>query len=142
VDIFHNLPIKGSPQSVFEAVATPGGLVNWWPNEAAGDPAQGSEYQLQFGPDYLWRGIVTKYSPVTAFELEMTVLDEDWNGTRVGFVLEAVGNETLLRFGHIGWPHLNDHYRTSCYCWAMYLRCLKRYVELGVVVPYGDRLDA
>ncbi|MCH8956850.1 SRPBCC domain-containing protein, partial [candidate division KSB1 bacterium] len=35
----------------------------------------------------------------------------------------------------------NEHYRVSCYCWAMYLRLLKRYVEHGETVPYEDRLD-
>jgi uncharacterized protein YndB with AHSA1/START domain len=45
-DIFHSLPIKGPPQRVFEAVATPAGLINWWPNEAEGNPAEGSEYLI------------------------------------------------------------------------------------------------
>ena len=31
--------------------------------------------------------------------------------------------------------------RTSCYCWVMYLRILKRYVEHGEMVPYERRLD-
>ena len=140
-DIFHNLPIKGSQQSIFQAVATPFGLINWWPNEALGTPSEGSEYELQFGPDYLWRGIVTKYSPANEFEIEMTASDQDWNGTRIRLLLESTNNETLLRFQHVGWPTANDHYRRSCYCWAMYLRCLKRYVELGTVVPYCDRFD-
>ncbi|HIE96427.1 MAG: SRPBCC domain-containing protein [Fuerstiella sp.] len=101
-EIIHDLPIKGTPQSVFEAVATPEGLINWWPNEAIGVPAEGSEYELQFGPDYLWRRIVTKYSPCSEFEIEMTVSDEDWNGSRIGFLLESTGNDTLIRFQHVG----------------------------------------
>jgi uncharacterized protein YndB with AHSA1/START domain len=30
----------------------------------------------------------------------------------------------------------------SCYCWAMYLRVLRRYLEHGERVPYEGRLDA
>jgi hypothetical protein len=36
---------------------------------------------------------------------------------------------------------VSAHYRTSSFCWAMYLRLLKRYVEHGEVVPYEKRLD-
>jgi hypothetical protein len=46
-----------------------------------------------------------------------------------------------VRFHHTGWPQSNDHYRISCYCWAMYLRLLKRNVERGEVVPFGQRLE-
>jgi uncharacterized protein YndB with AHSA1/START domain len=141
VDIFHTLPIKHSPSNVFQAVATPEGLINWWPNEAIGIPAEGSEYELQFGPQYVWRAKVTKCIEFTEFEFEMTESDQDWNGTRIGFLLENATDGTLLHFHHVGWPRSNEHYKTSCYCWAMYLRCLKRYVENGVVLAYNDRFD-
>jgi hypothetical protein len=36
----------------------------------------------------------------------------------------------------------NEHWRISCYWWAMYLRVLRRYLEHGESVAYEDRLDA
>jgi hypothetical protein len=45
-------------------------------------------------------------------------------------------------FAHRGWPEANDHYRTSSFCWAMYLRLMKRHLETGEQVPYAIRLDA
>ena len=42
---------------------------------------------------------------------------------------------------HLGWPEANAHYRTSCHCWALYLRVLRRYLENGESVPYEVRLD-
>ncbi len=74
--------------------------------------------------------------------MEITRAQEDWLGTRVGFVLEESEGLTQVRFCHSGWPGSTEHYRVSCYCWAMYLRLLKRYVEHGEVIPYEDRLDA
>ena len=71
----------------------------------------------------------------------LTKADDDWKGTRVGFHLAAIEGGTQVRFHHTGWPRLNEHYRISCYCWAMYLRILKRYVEHGEAVPYDQRLD-
>jgi hypothetical protein len=72
----------------------------------------------------------------------LTEADEDWQGTRVGFLLDENDGGTQVRFHHTGWPAANEHYRVSCYCWAMYLRLLKRYVEHGEVVDYDVRLDA
>jgi hypothetical protein len=48
---------------------------------------------------------------------------------------------TQVRFAHTGWPEANEHYRISCYCWAMYLRVLKRHLEFGERVPYEKRLE-
>lgn len=44
-------------------------------------------------------------------------------------------------FYHTGWKEANAHYRISAFCWAMYLRLLKRYVESGERVRYEERLD-
>lgn len=77
-----------------------------------------------------------------AFELEMTGADDDWTGTRVGFLLEPEQGHTWVRFYHTGWREANRHYRRSSYCWAMYLRLLKRYLEHGETVAYEDRLSA
>ncbi|MBI3448600.1 MAG: hypothetical protein HY049_06775 [Acidobacteria bacterium] len=46
-----------------------------------------------------------------------------------------------MRFHHTGWPTANEHWRVSCYCWAMYLRLMRRFIEHGETVPYEDRLD-
>ena len=37
-----------------------------------------------------------------AFELEMTGADDDWTGTRVGFLLEPEQGHTSVRFYHTG----------------------------------------
>ena len=72
----------------------------------------------------------------------MTEAHEDWIGTHIGVELEEQGKKTLVHFRHLGWPKANAHWRASCYCWAMYLRVLKRYLEHGETVPFGERLDA
>ena len=79
--------------------------------------------------------------PGIEFELEMTHADRDWTGSRVGVRLEGTGEVTRVQFRHTGWPDANAHYRTSCHCWALYLRVLRRYLENGESVPYDDRLD-
>ena len=87
-------------------------------------------------------GKVIGYVPDAALEWELTVADEDWKGTRVGFLLSDSELGTQVEFYHRGWAESNDHYRISTFCWAMYLRLLRKYVETGKIVPYAERLDA
>jgi uncharacterized protein YndB with AHSA1/START domain len=140
-DIFHNFPIKGSTHQVFEAISTAEGLDSWWTNNSVVKPAKEGEYKLGFGPGYEWRAKVSQWVPDSEFELTVTDADNDWQGTRVGFRLTENDGMTSVLFHHLDWPESNEHYRTSSFCWAMYLRLLKRYVEFGEVVPYAIRLD-
>lgn len=140
-DIVQDLPIKASIDRVFRAVSTPEGLDAWWTKRAKGSPQEGAAYELGFGPGYTWRARVTRCVADSEFELEMVDADPDWLGTRVGLRLEPRGEGTWLQFRHTGWPGSNDHYRTSCHCWAMYLRVLRRSLEHGESVPYESRLD-
>ncbi|MDZ4863945.1 MAG: SRPBCC domain-containing protein [Gemmatimonadota bacterium] len=115
-DILHSLPINAPARAVFAGISTPSGLDEWWTADSAGIPQIGMEYQL-------------------------TVAMDDWRGTRVRFDLEGAAGSTHLRFGHLGWPGVMAHLQSSSYCWAMYLRILKRYLEFGERVPYDRRLE-
>ena len=142
-DILQDFPINASPDRVFKAVSDPAGLDQWWTLRSSGQPAVGATYDLDFGPEYQWRAVVTKSVPGAAFELQLTQADQDWVGSVVGFELSprTTSAGTSVRFYHRGWPQPNEHYRISSHCWAMYLRILRRHLEHGESVPYHDRLD-
>lgn len=140
-DILHEFPIKASPERVFDLVSTAEGLDRWWAKESTGDPAPGNEFALGFGPGFDWSARVIVCERPVAFELEMTRADGDWTGTRVRVDLAPHDGGTWVRFRHQGWPEANEHYRISNFCWAMYLRVLRRYLEHGERVPYETRLD-
>jgi uncharacterized protein YndB with AHSA1/START domain len=140
-DITQDFPIGASPARVFDTISTAAGLDRWWTKHASGEPRLGSLFELGFGPGYDWRARVVRYEPGSAFELVMVSADADWQGSRVGFELAPTASGTQVRFHHRGWPDANEHYRISCYCWAMYLRIMKRYLEYGETVPYEQRLE-
>jgi uncharacterized protein YndB with AHSA1/START domain len=140
-DIYHNFTINATPGKIFEAISRSKGLDNWWTKSSDVNPEPGGVYNLSFGPLYQWKAVVSKYTTDKVFELEITEADSDWLGTRVGFSLNDKGGITELCFYHTGWPQLNDHYKISSFCWAMYLRILKRFVEFGERVSYDDRLN-
>lgn len=140
-DILHNFVIRALPEDVFEAVSSPNGLDRWWTKRSSGAATAGSDYNLWFDPEHDWRAVVTRCIPGSEFELQLVDADPDWTGTRVGFQMTAVGDETHVSFHHTGWREANRHFRISSYCWAMYLRILKRYLEHDESVPYEQRLD-
>jgi uncharacterized protein YndB with AHSA1/START domain len=139
-DIFHNFPIESPPEKVFQGISLSDELDKWWTKNSAVNPVPGGIYTLDFGPGYVWKAIVTEFVKDKLFELKMTEADADWLGTKVGFNLITRQGKTEVNFYHIGWPQKNEHYKLSSYCWAMYLRILKRYLEYGELVSYEERL--
>lgn len=140
-DIFHSFTINASPGKVFECISEPGGLDHWWTEHSEGKQEPGAIYTLDFGPGFIWKAVVTKYQLNNSFELQMTTADADWLETKVGFSLNPKNALTEVNFYHTGWPKNNEHFRISNYCWAMYLRILRRYIEFGELVPYENRLS-
>jgi uncharacterized protein YndB with AHSA1/START domain len=126
---------------VFDAISTPNGLEKWWAKTTSGKVAIGETFHLFFEPDYNFTAVVSKYTPVKKFELTMQTSDDDWQGSKVGFYLTKKNNITEVQFYHTGWKEDNEHLRISNYCWAMYLRILKRNLEFGEFVQYADRLN-
>lgn len=141
-DIMSDFSIRATATEVFRGVTAPAGLDAWWTEKSSGEPRVGELYTLDFGPEYVWRAVVTASEPPREFELMFTEANLDWVGTRVRFQLEPHGDVTTVAFAHTGWAQPTPEYRTSCYCWPMYLRLLRRNLEHGEFVPYGERLDA
>ena len=141
-EIFHDFPVFAPVERVFEAVSTPAGVDRWWARSSKGKAHPKAEWELHFGEGFDWKAVVTRCEPPHVFEFELTKAEPEWLGARVGFELEEESDRTRVRFHHTGWPEANEHYRISCYCWAMYLRILKRWAEHGEMVAWEDRLDA
>ncbi len=141
-DILHDVPIAAAVDRVYAAISTPGGLDSWWTLTSRGEPIVGSAFDLGFGLDYQWRADVRAAVPSRCIAFEFTHSTSDWMGTCVRLDLEPTGNAmTIVHFTHTWWATATEHFRVSSFCWAMYLRLLKRFVEHGEVVPYPSRLD-
>jgi uncharacterized protein YndB with AHSA1/START domain len=139
-EIYHTLSIKVPKDKVFEAICTSRGMDNWWTKSSEVNPELGGTYMLHFGPGYHWKAIATKFIAGTAFELDFIEADADWRRTNVGFTLIEKDGITWVNFYHTSWPKKNPHFKISSFCWAMYLRILKRYLEFGEEIAYENRL--
>lgn len=140
-EILHDFFVQASMKAVFEGMTTPDGLDAWWTKKSSGVPGLGNEYVLDFGPGYEWTAVVTACVTDRALEWQIQCNEPDWQDTYVGFALEERDKGTWVRFYHRGWAEPNQHFRTSSYCWAMYLRLLKQNIERGLFVAYEKRLE-
>lgn len=138
-DIVMSFPIDRDVTTVFDAMTSPSGLDTWWTLDSDGTPEMGAWYRFGFGPATQWSGVVTRCEAPHAFEWTMGDSDPDWQGTRVGVVLTETPTGVHVEFAHRGWRDANAHFRGSTYCWATYLRILKRALEHGDRVAYADR---
>ena len=141
-DINHQFPIHASAEEVFSAITTPEGLDSWWTLKSEGLPREGSAYRFYFGEEYDWKAVVLSSRLDRVIEWEFTSAEPDWTGTRLRMDLSEKDGWTWVTFLHSGWADAGEHFRISSYCWATYLRLLKRYIELGEVVAYSERDDA
>ncbi len=142
MDIQHDFPVRADRARTFQAFGTPEGLDHWWTRRSNGEAALGGLWELFFDERYDWRAVVRAYERDRLIEWELTRADPDWEGTRVRVELsDHPGGLTWVRFSHSGWRESNEHYRISSYCWAMYLRIAKHWIQRDEVVPYDHRLD-
>lgn len=137
--ILHDLEANASLENVFRMISVPEFLNEWWTHHSKGKPELGSEYIFEFSEEYKWKGKITKLNPPFEIEYLITEADQDWTGTRVGFILKETENGTKISFYHKDWKTANEHFRQTSFCWAMYLRILRKFVEEGFHIPYSER---
>jgi len=138
--IHHDITIKSSPEKIFQAITTSEGLDSWWTKQSAGIPKMGEEYRFYFTKGYDWFAKVLMIMENKQIMFKMIHADPDWIDTLLTFtIIKKNDNTCLLRFDHTEWRSINDHFRRTSYCWALYMRGLKKYVEEGLITPYGKR---
>lgn len=141
-DICHQFQIKAPISDVCGAISTPEGLDSWWTLSSEGKPAVGEAYRFFFSKQFDWKAEVVRCSENELIEWRFSDAEPDWTGTRLVISLSEKEGLTWIDFRHLEWKSAGDHYRHTSFCWAMYLRLLKRYVERGEVVAYEARNEA
>src|ERR1700730_4724837 len=104
VDIRHRIGIAATPESVYEAFATIGGLTDWWTREVEGDAAPGGTLRFYFGtPEPSAVMQVVEAAPARRVEWRCVGGPDEWVGTRVTFDLHGGEDETVVLFAQAGW---------------------------------------
>src|SRR5215470_13124039 len=109
-DIRHSIQIAAKPGTIYPLVATASGFRQWWAEDTI---ESGSAVELGFfNKTTIYRLRLREHRLHLQAEWVCETGDE-WNGTRIMFVLEESKAGALLRFTHAGWRSETEYF-TSC----------------------------
>jgi uncharacterized protein YndB with AHSA1/START domain len=141
-DIRHRVAISAPLEGVYEAVATKGGLSQWWSRDGVrGDSSEGSKLQFFFGqPEPAAVMEVTRLSPDGHVSWICIEGETEWVGTKLAFDLTRKDDETVVMFTHADWREPGEFMAHCSARWAYFLLSLKSYKETGKGTPFPDDL--
>lgn len=132
--IRHYLPIKSTPEKIFNAITTEEGLKSWWAKQTVAKPEVGFVNVFTFGK-FRNEMKVTEIVPNQKVEWACVNSIEEWVGTTLSFDLEEKDGKTILRFSHSGWKTATDTFAACNYDWAQFMKSLKQLCETGAGTP-------
>jgi uncharacterized protein YndB with AHSA1/START domain len=138
VSLVHQVNIKATPETIYQAVSTEQGLASFWTSDSKAESKVGSVATFGFGGpsqrmkvDELVPGKRVKWTGLADFP--------NWGDTTVSWELAPAENgETSLTFRHANWPAsvTADDLGSINYTWGLIVERLKQYSETGKPVPY------
>ncbi|MEZ0094012.1 SRPBCC domain-containing protein [Streptacidiphilus sp. EB129] len=137
VDILHRIGVTSSPDEVYGALTTVGGLASWWTEDTDGDGAVGGVLRFRFvAGGFDMKVLETRPAELVLWE----VVDgpEEWIGTQVRFELKQEDGFTIVLFRHEGWKEPVEFMYHCSTKWATFLMSLKRLLETGRGEPAPD----
>ncbi len=134
MEIRHNVVIKATPEKIYEAITTEGGLANWWAKQTTAKPEVGFVNTFTFGT-FRNEMKVTQLIPGKKVEWQCIKSIDEWIGTTISFELEEKDGKTILRFSHSGWVAVTDMFASCNYDWGRFMTSLKSLCETGTGTP-------
>jgi hypothetical protein len=125
-DIKHAIEIAVKPEAVYPLVATGKGFSQWWAADVT-EP-DGAVALGFFNRNTVYRLRIKTDKPPSQAEWVCETGDE-WNGTRIVFLLEARGAGTRVRFTHAGWRSETDYFTSCNTTWGELMYRLKAAAE-------------
>ena len=131
VDILHRIGVEnGTPQAVYDAIATLDGLRGWWTEDTTGSTDVGGVILFRFGPGDIEMKVIES-RPGELVRWEVVGGAAEWIGTTVDFRIAQDGDYTIVLFSHAGWAEPVDFMYHCSTKWASFLLSLKELVETG-----------
>ena len=129
-EIRHQISIETTPNKVYEALATQGGLRSWWTADTTTDEKAGG--RAEFGFDKrgtVFRMHIEKLEPGKRAVWTCHGDHPEWNGTTLTWDIADAGGSTVLRFTQSGWEAITDYCATCNSTWGELMYRLKNYLE-------------
>ena len=138
--IQHQVGIKASAESIYQALTDPKLLAKWWTADTRGKSEVGSHLEFWFG-NFCQKFEVTALKPRELVKWKGAEEGmRDWAGTEISFRMRADGDQTFVRFTHANWANDTDFLAHCSTKWAVFLISLKDLMETGKGRPAPDDL--
>lgn len=142
--IHHVFPVAATPETVYAALTTSGGIAGWWTTRVEGDaPADpGGVVELTFGPGYRLDMRVAQLEPSRLVHWECVAGADPWLGSRLRFELVGEDGGTRVRFWH-RYPNEpdNDTFGGANFHWVSAMESLRGHSETGKGKPFQASPD-
>ena len=135
--LVHQVNVKATPETIYRAISTAGGLQAFWTSDSKAEPKVGSIASFGFGGptqrmriDELVPGKRVKWTGLNDFP--------NWDKTTVSWdIVAAEKGETSVTFRHADWPATvsQDDPGSINYTWGLVVERLKQYAESGKPNP-------
>ena len=129
-DLKHQIPIRSTPEKVYEALTTQAALCAWWTADTKIDEKVGGE--AVFGFDRratVFRMNIEKLEPGKRVVWSCHGDNPEWAGTTLTWDLAPQDHLTMLRFTHSGWKAVTDLYAICNSSLGELIYRLRDYVE-------------
>ncbi|WP_338720177.1 SRPBCC domain-containing protein [Devosia sp. XK-2] len=135
-DILHRVAMKSpNAEASYKALASIGGLADWWTKETEGESVVGGQIRFTFGQKGFFLMRVLDLVPGRKVLWEVIDGPEEWIGTKVRFEIDQQDDYTVVLFKHEGWREPVEFMHHCSTKWAMFLMSLKSLVETGKGQP-------
>jgi hypothetical protein len=139
-DILHKVGIKSSsPDNVYQALTTVGGLSGWWTSDTHGENKVGGVLQFRFGNGGFDMKVL-ELKPGEHVLWQVVDGPEEWLGTKVSFDLKQNGDWIVVLFKHQGWKAPVEFMHHCSTKWAVFLLSLKSLLETGKGAPWPNEI--
>jgi uncharacterized protein YndB with AHSA1/START domain len=138
VSLVHQVNVKATPDTIYQAVSTERGLASFWTSDSKAETSVGSTATFGFGGPSQRMKIDELAS---AKRVKWTALPDfpNWGDTTVTWEIKPAENgQTSVTFRHTNWPAAvtADDLGSINYTWGMVVDRLRQYAETGKPVPY------
>ena len=135
-DFTTTLLVPATPQQVFDAVIDVRG---WWSEAIEGRTDQlGAEFSFRFEDLHRSTHLITERVPgrrvaweTVDAQINFVADKQEWNGTRVVFEIEPRGDQTELRFTHVGLVPAIECYGKCSRAWTFHVGSLRALITTG-----------
>ena len=137
--IYHQIGIKTSLESAFNAVATLEGISSWW-TPTTGEPNINGALSFNFG-EHSVVADVTQFKTNQSIEWTVRGEEGEWLNTHICFNFEESEKQILINFEHNNWKEATAMCSHCSTKWAVFLLSLKDYLETGTGKPFPDDIQ-